>query len=86
MTMKGRDRFERTLDGFLEDVGALEAMLVPTPERTLCKDCQSREVSHVSALMRETFHQTEGNRIASGGGHNRDRIRRPASEVSWDRC
>jgi hypothetical protein len=38
MGLKGRDRFEKIIDTFLEDVGALEAMLVPTPDGQVCKD------------------------------------------------
>jgi hypothetical protein len=41
--MKGRDRFERLVDEFLEEVGEIEAMLLPTPEGMVCKD--SRRVS-----------------------------------------
>jgi hypothetical protein len=37
MGMK-RDRLEKLLDGFLEDVGILESMLVPTPNGMVCKD------------------------------------------------
>lgn len=35
--MKGRDRYARLIDEFLEEVGQLEAMLVPTPEGMICK-------------------------------------------------
>jgi hypothetical protein len=37
MGMK-RDRLEKLIDGFLEDVGVLESMLVPTPNGMVCKD------------------------------------------------
>lgn len=33
-----RDRFERLIDGFLEEVGEFENMLKPTPDGMVCKD------------------------------------------------
>ncbi|MCA1536722.1 hypothetical protein I6F21_29790 [Bradyrhizobium sp. NBAIM03] len=36
--MKGRGSYERLVDEFLEEVGELEAMLVPTPEGMVCKN------------------------------------------------
>ncbi|MFQ3451792.1 hypothetical protein PMN64_00485 [Bradyrhizobium sp. UFLA01-814] len=38
MRLGSRDRLERLIDKFLEDVGILESMLMPTPQGMECKD------------------------------------------------
>lgn len=50
-----RDRLEKLLDGFLEDVGNLESMLVPTPNGMVCKDARREDelVRRARALDRQ---------------------------------
>ena len=51
--MKGRDSFERLVDEFLEEVGEIEAMLLPTPEGMVCRDPRRMNELHRRAAAVE---------------------------------